>query len=399
MDLRRKAGWTSARAGITKGWQSSPSLADLVSFSAITAEAAAPVRIDRWIGYWLFLIATLIGLMVVIGGLTRLTGSGLSITEWQPVTGVIPPLSDAQWQAEFAKYQGTPQYELINRTMGLAGFKTIFWWEWTHRLLGRVLGAVFLVPFLIFLWQRRIDRALSMRLAIIFALGAAQGLLGWWMVQSGLEANRVAVSQYRLAAHLGLATILFGYVFWTGLETVGARRSAVAGALRFGHWADALAALVFVQIILGAFMAGLGAGRAFSSWPLYAGAWIPRGLYDLAPWWTNHFENHIMVHFQHRNVGYLVALIAVALYIALRRANAERPARIAAIHVVAIVAVQVALGVFTVVSDVALPLAALHQICALGLFAAALWLAFVLSPNAMAAGKRRATYSAGIARR
>src|SRR6267378_747022 len=195
---------------------------------AVTAASAAAhveqIRTDRGVGIWLFIIAAMIGLMVVIGGLTRLTGSGLSITEWQPVTGVLPPLSDAAWQAEFAKYQGSPQYELLNRGMGIAGFKTIYWWEWTHRLLGRLLGAVFLVPFLVFLRQGRIDRTIAVRLGIIFLLGAAQGVLGWWMVQSGLTGERIAVSQYRLAAHLGLAMILFGYVFWTALEVIGAAR-------------------------------------------------------------------------------------------------------------------------------------------------------------------------------
>src|SRR6266550_2479564 len=248
-----------------------------MSVSAISAPAAIPVRIDRAVGLWLFLIAAMIGLMVVVGGLTRLTGSGLSITEWQPVTGVIPPLSDAAWQAEFAKYQGSPQYELLNRGMGLAGFKTIYWWEWTHRLLGRLLGAVFLIPFLVFLRQGRIDRTIAVRLGIIFLLGAAQGVLGWWMVESGLTGNRVAVSQYRLAAHLGLAMILFGYVFWTALEVIGAARSHIASGPRFQIWAALLVALIFVQILLGAFMAGLDAGRAFSTWPSYAGAWIPPG--------------------------------------------------------------------------------------------------------------------------
>ncbi|HEX3484145.1 MAG TPA: COX15/CtaA family protein, partial [Micropepsaceae bacterium] len=166
-----------------------------MSVAVLSAPAATPVHADRGVGLWLFAIAALIGLMVVIGGLTRLTGSGLSITEWQPVTGVVPPLSDAAWQAEFAKYQGTPQYELLNRGMGLAGFKAIYWWEWSHRLLGRVLGVVFLVPFLLFLKQRRIDRAIAIRLGVIFLLGAAQGVLGWWMVQSGLTGTRVVVSQ------------------------------------------------------------------------------------------------------------------------------------------------------------------------------------------------------------
>lgn len=233
---------------------------------------AAPVRADAGVALWLFVIAAMIAAMVVVGGLTRLTGSGLSITEWQPVTGALPPLSEAAWQAEFAKYQGTPQYELINRGLGLAGFKTIYWWEWTHRLLGRVIGIVFAIPFLLFLAQRRITRALGLRLAVIFLLGGAQGVLGWWMVQSGLEPSRVAVSQYRLAAHLGLAIVLFGYILWTALEVLAALRTNIAALARLRPWAIALVALVFVQMLLGAFMAGLDAGRAFATWPTYGGA-------------------------------------------------------------------------------------------------------------------------------
>src|SRR5258706_12355041 len=353
-----------------------------MSVSAISTPAIASARTDRGVGLWLFLIAAMIGLMVVVGGLTRLTGSGLSITEWQPVTGVIPPLDDSAWQSEFAKYRGTPQYDLINRSIGLAGFKAIYWWEWTHRMLGRVLGVVFLIPFLVFVRQGRIDRGIATRLAILFLLGAAQGVLGWWMVQSGLTGERVAVSQYRLAAHLGLAMILFGYVFWTALEIIGAGRSRIASTTRFQSWAILLVALIFAQILLGAFMAGLDAGLAFSSWPTYAGAWIPRGLYDLSPRWINHFENPALVHFQHRSVGYVVAILVAALYVALRSAGADRTLRIAGIHAVALTALQIALGIFTVVSMVALPLAALHQICALAPFAAALWWAFALNANA-----------------
>jgi cytochrome c oxidase assembly protein subunit 15 len=332
---------------------------------------------DRAVGLWLFGIATMIGLMVLVGGLTRLTGSGLSITEWHPVTGAIPPLSDADWQAEFAKYQGSPQYELLNRGMGLAAFKTIYWWEWTHRLLGRLIGVVFAVPFLVFLWQRRIDRALAGRLAVIFLLGGAQGALGWWMVQSGLEPTRVAVSQYRLAAHLGLAIVLFGYILWTAFEVIGARRSEVDAAARYRLLVLVFAGLVFMQMLLGAFVAGLDAGLAFSTWPTYGGAWIPAGLYDLSPWWINHFENHALVHFQHRTLGYVVALMAVWLYVSIRPL-ADKPLKLSGVHVVALVGIQVALGVFTVVSGVALPVAALHQIVALGLFACALWWAHVL---------------------
>src|SRR5215467_1704099 len=216
-----------------------------MSVISATFPRAPAARADRAVGLWLFAIAGLIGLMVVVGGLTRLTGSGLSITEWQPVTGVIPPMSEADWQAEFAKYQGTPQYELINRGLGLAAFKSIYWWEWSHRMLGRVLGAVFLVPFIVFYRQGRFDRPLGIRLLVIFVLGGAQGALGWWMVQSGLEPSRVAVSQYRLAAHLGLAIALFGYVFWSALETIGASRTGLASLQRLRLWAIVLSGLVF----------------------------------------------------------------------------------------------------------------------------------------------------------
>jgi len=352
-----------------------------MTLAAISVPGTAAVRTDRAVGLWLFAIAGLIGVMVVVGGLTRLTGSGLSITEWQPVTGVIPPLNLGGWQAEFAKYQGTPQYELLNRGMGLAAFKTIYWWEWTHRMLGRLLGAVFLVPFVVFLWERRISGPIALRLLVIFVLGATQGLLGWWMVQSGLEGARVAVSQYRLAAHLGLATVLFGYVFWTALEISGARVTSLNKTPRFRSWAIGLVALIFVQILLGAFMAGLDAGRAFATWPSYGGAFLPRGLYDLSPWWINHFENPALVHFQHRSAGYLVAILAVLLYLALRLAGADRPVRLAGTHVIVLVATQIALGVFTVISAVALPLAALHQVCALALFATALWWTYALIPQ------------------
>ena len=354
--------------------------------SVVAYDIAAPAQADRAVGIWLFSIAALIAMMVVVGGLTRLTGSGLSITEWQPVTGVIPPLSQGDWQAEFAKYQGTPQYELLNRGMGLAAFKTLYLWEWTHRLLGRILGFVFLVPFLAFLWQRRIDGRIASRLGIIFLLGAAQGALGWWMVQSGLTDGRVVVSQYRLAAHLGLATILFGYVFWTALEIAGAPR--VRRPVSFGVTISSFgfAMLVFVQMLLGAFMAGIHAGLAFNTWPGYDGRWLPLGLFNLSPWWRNHFENHALVHFQHRTVGYLVAVAAAILFWSLK--NAGRPARIASIHVAAFLTLQITLGIVTVVMSVALAPAALHQICALALFASALWWAYTLTPQEQRGGFR-----------
>jgi cytochrome c oxidase assembly protein subunit 15 len=351
----------------------------------VAMRTEAPARNPRRaIGIWLLVIAGMIALMVVIGGLTRLTGSGLSITEWHPVTGVVPPLSEADWQSEFAKYRDTPQYELINRDMGLEGFKAIYWWEWAHRFVGRVIGFVFLIPFLYFALRRRIDGRLAARLGVLFALGAAQGALGWWMVKSGLEPMRVAVSQYRLAAHLGLAFLLFGYTLWIAFEMLGVRKSAHSGLAQMRWWAWLLAALVFVQLLFGALMAGLDAGLAFSDWPTYAAKWIPPGLYDLDPWWINHFENPALVHFQHRTLGYGIGVLAILLYIAARHMRADRPVRIAAIHVVLIVALQIMVGIATVVTQVPLALAAVHQVTALGLFGAALWLAFVLTRRAAA---------------
>ncbi len=339
----------------------------------------------RNVGLWLLVIAALIAVMVVVGGLTRLTGSGLSITEWQPVTGVLPPLSEAAWQAEFAKYQGTPQYELINRGLGLVGFKTLYWWEWAHRLIGRLLGVVFLIPFLWFVKERRIDRALAVRLAGIFLLGGAQGVVGWWMVESGLGGTRVVVSQYRLAAHLGLAIVLFGYILWTALEVMGVGRTKIAAAKALRPWVFLLAGLIFVQVLLGALMSGLHAGLAFDTWPTYAGRWVPPGLYSLSPWWLNHFENPALVHFQHRTVAYAVAVLAIGLYAALRRLHVDKPARLAAAHVVAFTLVQIGLGVLAVVSRVWLPLAALHQLGALAVLGATLWLLYVLHASAQRA--------------
>lgn len=343
-----------------------------------TSDSSTVTRHTSLIGYWLLTIAAMIALMVVVGGLTRLTGSGLSITEWRPVTGMIPPLSDADWVAEFAKYQGSPQYELLNQGMGLAAFKSIYWWEWTHRFLGRLIGVVLIVPFLYFAIRRWVDRRLLFRFLTLLLLGGAQGALGWWMVKSGLAPAHTAVSQYRLAAHLGLAIILFAYTLWIAFEYLGVRRSSVASLARYKWLALVLVAVVFVQMLLGAFMAGLDAGLAFSDWPTYGGAWIPPGLYDLQPWWINHFENHALVHFQHRTMGYLVAVLALITFVQLRRAGADRPVRIAGIHVVIINFVQIVLGIFTVLNMVPIPLAAAHQIMALALFGSALWLLYVL---------------------
>ncbi len=226
----------------------------------------------RQVRIWLYVVAAMIVAMVVVGGATRLTESGLSITEWKPVTGVLPPLSEAQWQAEFDKYKTIPQYEILNKGMGLESFKTIFWWEWAHRLLGRVIGFVFLLPFLYFAMRGLIRGALLGKCLVLFLLGGMQGAIGWWMVASGLT-ERTSVSQYRLAVHLTMACIILAAVVYVGRSLTAARLQALPPALRAG--AFALVGLVVLQIFAGGVVAGLDAGMSFNTCPLMDGALIP----------------------------------------------------------------------------------------------------------------------------
>ncbi|HEX2653081.1 MAG TPA: COX15/CtaA family protein, partial [Xanthobacteraceae bacterium] len=237
---------------------------------------------------WLLTVVGLIFAMVLVGGATRLTESGLSIVEWKPITGVVPPLSDAAWQAEFEKYQAIPQYQQITKGMSLAEFKTIFWWEWAHRLLGRLIGAAFLLPFLFFLWRGWVRPELRGRLWTIFALGALQGGVGWWMVASGL-AERIEVSQYRLATHLLLACLIFVATLWTAQRLVPRPVEPSTGRLRFT--AVGLVVLILVQLYLGALVAGLRAGLIYNTWPLIDGAFIPAvaQLFPNSPWWRKVF--------------------------------------------------------------------------------------------------------------
>ena len=288
----------------------------------------------RLVGAWLWCVAGLVFAMVLVGGATRLTESGLSIVEWQPVTGVMPPLSADDWQAAFAQYQAIPQYQRVNNGMTLDEFKTIYWWEWGHRLLGRLIGVVFLLPFLWFLWRRWVDRRLAVALAGIFALGAVQGAVGWWMVASGL-AERVSVSQYRLAFHLTLACMIYVAVVWTadrlmaparalrgrGVDAFSGRDEAARAAAsdaplprRFGIAAGALLALVIAQIYLGALVAGLRAGLIYNTWPLIDGRIVPaaRDLFFGTPLWANFFENALTVQFDHRMLAYGLGAVALA---------------------------------------------------------------------------------------
>jgi cytochrome c oxidase assembly protein subunit 15 len=317
---------------------------------------------------WLFFMCALTAAMVIVGGATRLTDSGLSITEWRPVTGAVPPLNEAAWLEEFEKYKTIPEYEEVNYGMSLAAFKTIYWWEWGHRLLGRIIGVAFFIPFVVFVATRQARGALALKLFGLFLLGGAQGALGWFMVRSGL-ADRVDVSQYRLAAHLALAVILFGLMFWLALSLRPSARLKAPQGLAMG--AAALAAGVFAQMILGAFVAGLRAGRTFNSWPLMDGKFFPEGYFIGGPSLNDVFESIAAVQFNHRIGAYLAAGGALWFWLAARGTALEPRARLT----LAAVGLQFLLGVWTVLAGTPLGLGLAHQAGALLVFAAALYAA------------------------
>jgi cytochrome c oxidase assembly protein subunit 15 len=317
----------------------------------------------RAVRAWLFAVAAAIFMTLVVGGATRLTESGLSIVEWKPVTGVLPPLSEPDWQAEFKKYQEIPQYRERNAGMSLDEFKTIYWWEWSHRVLARSTGVVFLAPFLFFLWRGWIPPRLRMRLWAIFGAGAALGAVGWWMVSSGLAGSaRVSVSQYRLAFHLTLACAIYAAVLWTAQGLVTRAAQAVPARLRIT--AFVLAMLVLIQIYLGALVAGLDAGLTYNTWPLIDGAFIPDAarLWFTTPWWRNLFENTLTVQFDHRMLAYAIWIGAVLHAVdAWRAQRAVRGALILAV----LVTLQAALGVVTLLHQAPLHLALAHQLTAI----------------------------------
>jgi cytochrome c oxidase assembly protein subunit 15 len=351
------------------------------SHSPSTA-AGSTARAHRGIVVWLLICCAVVFAIVVVGGVTRLTHSGLSITEWQPIVGTLPPLSDADWSAAFSKYQLTPEYQQVNKGMSLGDFQRIFWWEYFHRLLGRLVGVVFLLPFLWFLARREIPPGYGIPFAVIFALGAAQGALGWYMVQSGLVADP-RVSQFRLTAHLGLAFLIFAAMFWAALSLLAPQRAdrdvdnALSSIRRF---ALAVACLVFLQALSGGMVAGIRAGFAYNTFPLMNGAIVPAEILSLDPAWKNFFYNMATVQFVHRVLALLLAFAVPLLWWNVVRGAARVPPRatVGAHLLLAMLAVQVTLGILTLVLVVPLPLAALHQAGALLLFAFALNLVHAL---------------------
>ncbi|SHI32766.1 heme A synthase [Wenxinia saemankumensis] len=343
--------------------------------------AATPGQIDRGrrgargaIRVWLMVLFALVAVMIAVGGATRLTDSGLSITEWAPISGALPPLSQAEWQAQFDAYRQTDEYRLQNEGMSLAEFESIFWWEWGHRQLGRVIGLVWGIGFLFFLLTKRIPAGWTGRLLGVGALGGLQGAVGWWMVSSGLRPGMLDVASYRLAIHLGLAFAIFGLIAWyvfrlgrSEAELLQARRS---GERRLWGGATGLMHLGFVQILLGALVAGIDAGRSFPSWPLMGGSFVPPDPFYVPSGgaaWRAFFENPGLVQFVHRIVAYLLTALVVVVWLRARR-SPHPQTRLAFNAVLAMTALQVAIGIMTALYAAPLGIALLHQIGAVVLW-------------------------------
>jgi len=334
---------------------------------AAPAPVVAARRPDsrRAIAVWLALLFALVVAMIAVGGLTRLTDSGLSITEWRPVTGALPPRGEAAWQAAFDLYRASPQYAGANAGMTLAEFRAIYWWEWGHRALGRLVGLVWAAGFLGFWIARRIPPGWVPRLVALGALGGLQGAIGWWMVRSGLEPGMTSVASVRLAVHLGLAFLLLGLLAWSVMrlsrsegELLQARRQRSEALIA---WGTVLAAVAFLQVVLGALVAGIDAGRSYVDWPLMAGQLLPSEAFDAVPLWRNLVDNPALVQFNHRIVGYLLLALAVAAWLRSRR-SALGHVRGAFAAMLAMVGLQLVLGVVTVLHAAPLGLALAHQL-------------------------------------
>ena len=344
-------------------------------FEHALARNASP----RPIAAWLLACCALVFAMIIVGGATRLTHSGLSIVEWQPIVGTLPPLTDAQWEDAFVKYQATPEFRQVNHAMDVAAFKGIFWWEYFHRLLGRAIGVAFVVPLAWFVARRRLPPGLAMRLGAIFVLGGLQGAMGWYMVQSGLI-DDPRVSHFRLTAHLGLALAIFAAMFWIALSLLrppSTRRDTRTRPMQ--RAAIAIATLVFLMALTGGLVAGLRAGSAYNTFPSMNGYFVPPEILTLVPWYRNVFYNMATVQFDHRLLGWTLAFILPWFWWRVRgHVAVSRAARSGANVLLAALALQVALGISTLLLHVPVVLAVLHQAGAVLLFAAALNVAHAL---------------------
>jgi heme a synthase len=329
-----------------------------MSIASIIQKQQTELSNRRLVRTWLYLCLLVIFALVLVGGATRLTDSGLSITEWKPIHGVIPPLSVADWNEEFAKYQKIPEFSQINKDMTLEGFKTIFWWEWAHRLLARITGLVFAIPLAFFWLTGRLESKLKPRLLGLLVLGGMQGVVGWWMVYSGLS-ERTDVSQYRLATHLTLAALIFAATAYVARGLISYSNDVSSDTTR--RWAGLLVLAILLQIYLGALVAGLDAGLAYNTWPMMDGALIPSDLLAIEPTWRNFFESPKTVQFVHRGGAY--ALLALALFhmvMTLRKEPSSTHAR-RAILLFLLVISQAVIGIITLVGNVQFHTALAHQ--------------------------------------
>ncbi|MDH3230446.1 MAG: COX15/CtaA family protein [Alphaproteobacteria bacterium] len=342
------------------------------------ADISSASRINRRnIAIWLLACSGMVAAMVIIGGITRLTESGLSMTEWRPLIGWIPPLSEAEWQRVFDRYRQTSEYRIQFPGMDIEGFKTIFWWEYIHRVWGRSIGLVYGLPMFWFLLRGRVERPLVPHLWALLFLGGLQGLIGWWMVKSGFV-DRDDVSQYRLTVHLGMAIVILGYLLWVafGLLSRGDREAAPAGLRTLSR---VMVGVAFVTILSGGMVAGINAGFIHNTWPLMDGGLLPDDFAALDPVWQNAFENHATVQFEHRIAAYVTAAVAALFWFRMRGAPLHARARLAANLLGVAVIVQLILGISTLLLVVPITLAVLHQAGAVALFALALWSSWELS--------------------
>ena len=310
---------------------------------------------------WLVVCGILVFCMIIVGGATRLTHSGLSIVEWEPIVGTIPPLNDTDWNQVFDEYKGSPEYQLINFGMSLDEFKVIFWWEYFHRLLGRLIGFVFFVPFLFFLLTRRLNAKLTGRLLGIFALGGLQGGMGWYMVASGLV-DEPNVSQYRLTAHLGIAFLIFGAITWTAMSVLYPSKTNLSVPVRSMYKTSvAVSATLFLMVLSGGFVAGLQAGLIYNTFPLMGNSFIPPNLFALTPFWTNFFDNMTTVQFDHRIIAYILAIMIPIFWFKLRRRDVSNRTKTLSNLLLGLLALQIVLGITTLIYHVPTVLGVAHQ--------------------------------------
>ena len=329
---------------------------------------------DKLIARWLLTCAVVIFGMILLGGVTRLTDSGLSMVEWRPLMGIVPPLSQQDWQALFLKYQQFPEYQKINLGMTLGEFKVIFMYEYLHRVLGRLIGLLFFIPFVYFYFTRRISPQLLPKLLLMLFLGGCQGLMGWYMVKSGLV-DVPHVSQYRLTAHLGLAIVIYAFIIWTALGLINKPYRQPSG---LGRFACILSGLIFLMILSGGLVAGTRAGYAYSTWPLMGDSFIPPGLYAMTPIWLSAFEDITTIQFNHRIFAYIIAALMAGFAVVALRKNISPKARIGIYSMLFLLVVQITLGISTIIFHVPIAIAAAHQIGAVALLTATLFVSHSL---------------------